>query len=761
MKGKSLIIIILLVTAMVVGGMIYTFTPEEAATYTAVSSVRIDAPQVRSDGSGGAQVSVPDIEGQMKVLTSMPVILRTAQKMNLLPAGMTEKEAVQSVEAASVISDLTSMISVQRYLSSDIIEIHTVADEPEEARALANNISEAFAEYFDAVSSRNTHQTANFIKSQLEQYELQLAQTEGELEDFHRSNKSDVCISADKITDLQDELADIQKRMVNISSQISQLEKRMESSTENRIDWISDKNDDPALTILNKKLINLQLEQEEHLVHQYSTSPDVVYLEKQIRKIVSDIKKEMEGNLSELSHRESDLKKKIASFPMNLYEYSKFNRDLKLNEDIYSMLLTKYEETRIKSAETSSGVSIVGYALTAEKVESGGDIRQAGIGAALWIFLCLFVGYTSRQAERFVIKVVSAISGLRSQTALTPANSAKVKPVTSLAPEVSPDQVERPVPAVYTADDILAEALRLIETVEYDEDNSGIQNISGEGAEIPYDEGGILKCPNIDDFHLVRPPVKISGSNNPEMPKSLIRVSMPELEIDGSRDTASKCSISDINRKYSNESGRGSLLGRIKSAVKHIISNIVSSLTDILFNDEGEKRHTSKMQNKLTMREDINSSTTNIANIGADSKEVFNNTWENRGLSFCMEDVREKISFDAPETIGYDFQADMVNDRLQATDYQNSTINFKPLENNTDIILTAEKIIENFKKQEDGKMEQILSADIINYTAVELTENFDRAELYGDNLKRCDYSGVSNHNKLKIDACNPKILDSY
>ena len=484
-------------------------------------------------------------------------------------------------------------------------------------------------------------------------------------------------------------------------------------------------------------------------------------MEGQIRKLITDLMKEMEGTLTVLESRESDIRKKLAKLPQNLHEYTRFNRDIKLNEDIYSMLLTKYEETRIKSKETSSGASIVGYALESQKIEESGNLSRSGTGAAIWLTAWLLLGYGWRVTADYRRIAVRSLSNVRIKTSIR--REAPVLPAKAEIPEISPvEGIAVGTDGSFTFD-IVREAERIIDAVEYNEDMSDIETFSGDGADLPIKIPKILKFP---DSGKIRPPdlrVEFSDNNSDRRGNILISKEILGERISSSGGVVPECSIYFFTNLNSIESERDSKLSGIIGKEKQSITGIYHRIISNIMNNTGHKRKINRKQPYNFNLNEIEFININPSNIGDERIEYYHNPWVNKQLLFSMEDVREKISSDLPEAKELSIQA--VSKENDLSNFQNKQIkscNNKHLSNGSaEIVEAAEKLVEEFCKSQPNTINNKMIHFLDNSAT---TDDKIFSDMNRDLIKipmSLNYNDITNLKKLENGVRNRKILDNY
>ncbi|NQS97684.1 MAG: polysaccharide biosynthesis tyrosine autokinase [candidate division Zixibacteria bacterium] len=386
---------VILFATLLVGFVTFIITPQPKPIYKAKASVRV----TQSSTMAGLFVQAisysrwNNMETQAKIIRSLKVVCKTAQELGLVDKSLTMDQIVNSDRDIKTINRLTDLIYTQQYGKTDIIEIITTYDDPLGARKFANTLAEVFV--VESMNEKNklVDETTDFIKEQLSEYKEHVEDTESELEEFKRHNLDKISLTTSDLSDLYREMDGLMKERRSIEIQLKQLKNRQQSSDTSFIDWISDVGDDAALSELNSKLVELQVEKETLLIYQTNKSPEIIDLEKQIQNIIRDLIKEFEGKLVDLAEREVELTERLDKLPQNDLLYNRLTRELRINEEIYSLLRTSFQEAKIKQSERVKEMSVVEYATYSQRSIKGGKWSKTILGLVVGMLLGLVVAF--------------------------------------------------------------------------------------------------------------------------------------------------------------------------------------------------------------------------------------------------------------------------------------------------------------------------------------------------------------------------------
>jgi capsular exopolysaccharide synthesis family protein len=386
---------------LLVGFITFIITPPPKITFKARSSVRV----TESNTMQGLFVQAisysrwNNLETQAKIIRSLPVVALTAQRMGLVDSTLTEKEIINSPQQVSVVNDMIGEILTQQVGKTDIIDIIITTNSSEKARLFANTLAEVFVEYSLKTKNQQVDQATDFIGNQLDLYKAKLEETENQLEAFKRENLDKISLADNNTFALQQELDEIVKERRMLELQLAQMNNRLLDPDETAIDWISEYRTDLTMVDLNSKLINLEIEKETLSLYQTPNSPEIMDLETQIQRIIKDIITEFDGRLEVLTEREAELEERLSKFPMNDVIYNRLQRELKINEEIYSLLRTQYQEARIRQSERIQEMSIVERATYALEIPEGGKWSKTVLGLIVGLLLGLVVAFIMKTLD--------------------------------------------------------------------------------------------------------------------------------------------------------------------------------------------------------------------------------------------------------------------------------------------------------------------------------------------------------------------------
>ena len=373
---KRKIIVILMV--FIVGVCSYGFAKlkEPIPLYEAGSAVKIERATSMADFfMGGFWTQGENLDTHAYIITSFPVLEQTAKVIGWLSQDLSAEEIRNSRTLLSVIQRLKSMIAAEVEPGTNIINIRVVSKDPDESAFVANLVAKEYRNYNIQEKNRKTFETKAFIEEQLRLTSNDLKQAEEELRAF-KENYALTAIDAqtqnvlNRLYSVEMEYEKTKKEKDRAASQLALLEKKGKDylKSPEKILFFIDK--DSPIYGLNAKLSDMLLKRQTLLIDFTEKHPQVVDLDDQIQAVIDGIKKELSSLLSALEAQEAELlnnlnrlRKENQSLPEKALNLVRLQREVGMQESLYSQLKTKYQETMIQESGRVEEVTIVKPAL--------------------------------------------------------------------------------------------------------------------------------------------------------------------------------------------------------------------------------------------------------------------------------------------------------------------------------------------------------------------------------------------------------------
>ncbi len=404
------------ILAMVMGFTLF-FSHLKPSIYRASATVKVH--RTSSIGIGQDMMSFAawdNIETQTKVVRSFPVIMRAAIHMKRIPEEFLDQEAVKEPAVLGQISGLSSQLSVSVETGTNIIQISATSANATEAKELANAVADAYKAFALAEKRSQISKTRLFIETQLDKCRQELSESETRTRDFeqnqHLPKISDVIQrTINSLTKTESKIEDLNELDRRIATEMDRLNLRLSqpfgslgsgpakdslSRPTNRkpteMEWLSSDQtgSDQGFSNLNSRLIQYQLSMDDQMSFYKKDHPTIVDLEKRIQETIRQIlvqlevrRKEHQKQRAQLQAKLSDLNEDLGRLPSEEMEYARLVRQLRINEDLHSMLARKLQEAQIAEAGIVDDVTVMSYA-----PQPGGPINK-NYGRILLIGLVL------------------------------------------------------------------------------------------------------------------------------------------------------------------------------------------------------------------------------------------------------------------------------------------------------------------------------------------------------------------------------------
>jgi succinoglycan biosynthesis transport protein ExoP len=371
---------IIIFTVLLVAGFTF-FTTElfgPPPLYEAAARVKFD----RSTSMSGLMTEVlsgpsegSSMTTQAEVIRSVPVMLRAAKKVGVIPKEIENNEARTSPDSLAKIYELKSLVSVSQEGSTNILNISVTSGEPELAARLANAVAEGYREENIASRNRQVDDAKLFVENQLKTVEEALRKSEQALLVF-REHEGRVFLTEEARQALENysrldaELEKLGQVKREASNQLRLLRANEALPDSSPVRVFSD--DVQALIAkLNQKLVDLNTDRAALLINYMPKHPLVIELDAKILSVKQEMIKELESKLRTMTDRENAIKESIGRFkeryitlPKAALEQASLEREVKINGDLYATLKQKHQEFLIRGAERIEEVSIIEPAVT-------------------------------------------------------------------------------------------------------------------------------------------------------------------------------------------------------------------------------------------------------------------------------------------------------------------------------------------------------------------------------------------------------------
>ncbi|MBU0988257.1 MAG: GumC family protein, partial [Proteobacteria bacterium] len=373
-KRKAIIVLMVLLAGVCSYG--FAKLSEPVPLYATESAIKIEQTTTMADFfMGGFWAQTENLITHAYIITSFPVLEQVAKMLGWLDKDVSAQKIRNSKTEMAVIQRLKSMVTAEQEQGTNIINIKVVSQDPEQAALVANTVARAYRDYNIKEKNRKTFETKAFIEEQLQLTANNLKQAEEALRVFKENY---ALISMDEQTrntvarlySLETEYEKVKTQKEGAVSQLKIIEKQARLSPEKFQGTLFSLDKDSPIYGLRAKLSDLLLKRETLLIDFTEDHPQLIEVNDQIQAVILETTKELKSFLISLDVSEADIlerlnhfKKENQSLPEKALQLVRLQRELTLQESLYSQLKTKYQETLIRESGKVEEVSIVKPAL--------------------------------------------------------------------------------------------------------------------------------------------------------------------------------------------------------------------------------------------------------------------------------------------------------------------------------------------------------------------------------------------------------------
>jgi len=334
-----------------------------------------------------------DIETQQAVITSYPVIQRTAEAMGYLD------RADSAEDTTRVVLALEEKVTTSPEGYTNLIVIEATEDNPREARRLVNTLAQVYAAYDFEQKNQQAIKHKKFIADQRNNVLKNLQDAEEAVQAFQEKNNlvsidAQASASLNQITNGDREIQRLRQDLKVIGTLIEDMEKQ---------GGISDeliKGDDrdrvgENFILYTRQLNDLHKERDAALVKYTENHPDLLEIKAKmtsLRQALEDElyqrKKVTREDLTAVKKRNDSIKAEYKKMPAQGLEYSRLLRQVDLQQGVVVVLEEQYQNALIREADKIEAVSILQYAITPNRpIKLHSPMRRAVLGAILGMIL--------------------------------------------------------------------------------------------------------------------------------------------------------------------------------------------------------------------------------------------------------------------------------------------------------------------------------------------------------------------------------------
>jgi tyrosine-protein kinase Etk/Wzc len=252
--------------------------------------------------------------------------------------------------------------------ATNLIKVSFSWTDPVKSAEIANMISEVYIEFNKEKWTEDLSQTMDFISSQLDKVKDQLKEAEEKMDAFRKTHGiAEISKEAEGIIE---KLSELEKEKTAIEIELFQVRRAIQDIDREPSKILSSSFGDPVLQSLVSKLAELDIKRYSLLQRFTENHPEVVEVSAEREELIEKIKEILKEKEKALTSRKKGIEEFIDKYEGEIKNYPEVERNLlrlarnlKVNEDIYTFLLTKYEEVRIAKAASVGNIKIIDRAI--------------------------------------------------------------------------------------------------------------------------------------------------------------------------------------------------------------------------------------------------------------------------------------------------------------------------------------------------------------------------------------------------------------
>lgn len=400
---------IVIITAIVLGFFSTFFAVIQAPTplYTSACSIKFER-ETTIEGLYAKTISWSagdDIETQISIITSYPVLQEVAQRLGLIPdRDDTEEDRLKS-NVIGIIEGLKGKVVVSREGYTNILNIFVTDPNPNFAQRLANTLASTYKEMHSKQLNKRTTDAIRYIDNQLNKTRQKLRESE---ERFNRFSQENQLLSIDmqsenlllRTKEFDDEIRKVNEDKRELESVLGRVSRFIKNPSGSDTDFYSSRAN-RQYQATNDNLVGLLLKKDTLLEDYTAQHPEVIGISQKINETARKMLILLRLQINDLEKKNIDLRRELEKVgnKTNLLmdkklEYNRLKREVESYRDMTALLEQKNQEALIRKAEKPEEVVIVKPALLpSTPINPPKTATTGAMGAFIGIVLGLIIAF--------------------------------------------------------------------------------------------------------------------------------------------------------------------------------------------------------------------------------------------------------------------------------------------------------------------------------------------------------------------------------
>ncbi|MDH3965168.1 MAG: hypothetical protein OEV25_17295, partial [Deltaproteobacteria bacterium] len=373
---KRRTIVIVAVILCTVSSYLFALLSSPEPSYRATSAVKVEKTTDLTTLLLGtvSWTSWDNVATQAVIITSFPIMERSAKQMGLIPEKASLAEIRNTDRYLRIVTSLKSRVETERESETNIINITATAATPKEATLIANTVAEIYQQANVEERNKKVRETREFIEKQLEVVESRLQEAEQNLRTFEETTNlvaidTQTATILNRLSSLESEVAQAQQKRGAVQRLLESLQKiRRGGEFGEKAFYVEDP--PPELAKLIAKLRDLSLRHKLLLNDYTQEHPNIEETDAKLRDVLSEMHNELRSMLATLNGRLRDLEIRLMvaraetkSIPESSLILTRLRREVDVNAELLTQLKSKYQEIMIQESGLIEEVKIIKPAL--------------------------------------------------------------------------------------------------------------------------------------------------------------------------------------------------------------------------------------------------------------------------------------------------------------------------------------------------------------------------------------------------------------
>ncbi len=444
--------IIVVVMLALTGMYLYFATPiyEASATIRLEPKGAASVSDIFSQVAMGYSTTSKDLSTEFELIKSRSNVEKVIKDLNLIKylqehktqgvfskiIGKSSPSRKQNINLQQIVNIVQSWINVSPVKDTQIAKISVQSPDPTLAASIANDLTKVYNNQLAQFAKKQYSLRASFIEEQVPSVENDLTKVENTIREFKEKNgifelSSEANWLLKAITSYDQQINSLELDLAATRTQIRSAQKLL-ANVNQTIVSATTISSNPLVSQLKSKLVDLKIQ----LAGMESLYPPTdqriksikeqiqeteAQLEKQVTNIISshvetvnplyqqlynqiisaEAKTEvLQTTLDAMKKIRSTYEDKLRTLPLLEQKLADLERQLKVKENLYTLLLEKLEETKISEAGITGNSEIIDTAYVPTKPIKPNKKLSLAIGGTLGIFLGLLIVFVVEYADR-------------------------------------------------------------------------------------------------------------------------------------------------------------------------------------------------------------------------------------------------------------------------------------------------------------------------------------------------------------------------